>query len=90
MQRFGIASPLQLNNAAITGSLDPLTSPGGVRFQPEKAPESSSLAYFQRTGTAQLSDEDLRKLNRFIALTDEDDDVQEVFHNVRMPIEDEE
>jgi YebC/PmpR family DNA-binding regulatory protein len=37
-----------------------------------------------------LSDEDLGKLKRFIALTDEDDDVQEVFHNVRMPIEDEE
>lgn len=33
----------------------------------------------------ELSEEDLAKLNRFIAMTDDLDDVQEVFHNVKLP-----
>jgi len=33
----------------------------------------------------ELSEEDLNKFNRFLSMTDELDDVQEVFHNVNLP-----
>ena len=39
----------------------------------------------------ELSDEnDIKRINRIIDLLDEDDDVQDVFHNWDMPVEDEE
>ena len=38
--------------------------------------------------TVELTDEnDLKMMNRIIDLLDEDDDVQEVFHNAEMPDE---
>lgn len=36
-----------------------------------------------------LSEEDMVKFDRFIAMTDELDDVQEVFHNVNLPVSEE-
>ncbi|MDD3122564.1 MAG: YebC/PmpR family DNA-binding transcriptional regulator [Candidatus Izemoplasmatales bacterium] len=37
----------------------------------------------------ELSEEDLNKFYRFIAMTDELDDVQEVFHNINLPMQEE-
>lgn len=36
-----------------------------------------------------LAKEDLDKFNRFVAMTDEIDDVQEVFHNINLPLDEE-
>lgn len=37
----------------------------------------------------ELSSEDLAKFHRFLAMTDELDDVQEVYHNIQLPVEEE-
>jgi YebC/PmpR family DNA-binding regulatory protein len=39
--------------------------------------------------TVTLDEEDIHKFNRFIAMTDELDDVQDVFHNINLPVEEE-
>lgn len=51
---------------------------------------SAEVTMIPQTWVELSNENDIKKMNRIIDLLDEDDDVQDVFHNWDMPVEDEE
>ena len=77
-----IASRKHIEN--IDGVIDKALSDAGVTFA------SAEVTMIPQTTVDLTSEDDIKKMNRILGLLDEDDDVQNVYHNWNEPEEDEE